>query len=117
MLGERSVYYSRILQWGPGAEMIIKMLDKVQPVRPVELSRQQQAANVNAAQPFDATNNVQDPPPRLQDGSSEETALDVLDSEDELVNDMRLDQGQEQRLRRQLSIWRERGSSSSDSSQ
>ena len=93
--------------------MIIKMLDKVQPVRPDQLSRQQQAANVNAVQPFDAPNNVQDPPPRLHKGSSEETALDVLDSGDELVNDMRLDQRQEQRLRRQLSILRERGSSSS----
>ena len=93
------------------ADMIIKMLDKVQPVRPVQLSRQQQTANVNAVQPFDATNNVQDPPPRPQDGGSEETALDVLESDDELVNDLGLNQRQE------LLLWRERGSSSSDSSQ
>ena len=113
----KAVLLTELRERGPDAEMIIKMLDKVQPVRPVQMSRQQQAANVNAVQPFDATNNVQDPPPRPQDGSSEETTLDVLDSEDELVNDMGLDQRQEKRLRRQLSIWRERGSSSSDSSQ
>ena len=100
----KAVLLTELREKGPDAEMIIKMLDKVQPVRPVQLSRQQQAANVNAVQSFDATNNVQDPPPRLQDSSSEETALDVLDSEDDLVNDMRLDQRQEQRLRRQLSI-------------
>ena len=83
----KAVLLTELRERGPDAEMIIKMLDKVQPVRPVQLSRQQQAANVNAVQPFDATNNVQDPPPRLQDGSSEETALGVLDSEDELANE------------------------------
>ena len=113
----KAVLPTELRERGPDVEMVIKMLDKVQPVRPLQLSRQQQAANVNAVQPFDAINNDQDPPPRLQDGSSEETALDVLDSGDELVNDLRLDQRQEQRLRRQLMLWRERGSSSSDSSQ
>ena len=75
------------------------------------------AANANVVQPYDVANNVQNNPPRPQDGSSEETALDVLDSDDELVNDLGLNQRQEQRLRRQLLLWRERDSSSSDSNQ
>ena len=113
----KAVLLTELRERRPDAEMIIKMLEKVQPVRPVQLSRQQQATNVNAVQPFDASNNVQGPPPRPQDGSSEETALDVLDSDDEIVKDLGLNQRQEQRLRRQLLLWRERGSSSSDSSQ
>ena len=51
--------------------------------------------------------------PRVRDGSSEESALEVLDTEDELVNDMVLTARQEQRLRRQLQIWRDRASSDS----
>ena len=101
---------------GPDVEMIVKLLEKVYPVKPVQLPRQQQAANANVVQPYDVTNYVQDAPPRPQDGSSEEAALDVLDSDDELVNDLGLNQRQEQRLR-QLLLWRERDSSSSDSSQ
>ena len=113
----KAVLLTELRERGPDAEMIVKMLDKVQPVKPVQLPRQQQAANANVAQPFDVTNNVQNSPPRPQDGSSEETALDVLDSDDELVNDLGLNQRQEQRLRRQLLLWRERGSSSLDASQ
>ena len=48
------------------------------------------------------------------DGNSEESALEVLDSEDELVQDMTLSPRSEQRLRRQLQVWRDRLSSSSD---
>ena len=112
----KAVLLTELREMGPDAEMIVKLLDKVHPVKPVKLPRQQ-AANANIVQPFDVANNVQNPPPRPQDGSSEETALDVLDSDDELVNDLGLNQRHEQRLRRQLLLWRERGSSSSDSSQ
>ena len=96
------VLLTEIREMGPDAEMIVRLLDKVHPVKPVQLPRQQQAANANVVQPYDVTNDVQDAPPRPQDGSSEETALDVLDSDDELVNDLGLNQRQEQRLRRQL---------------
>ena len=48
------------------------------------------------------------------DGNSEESALEVLDSEDELVQDMTLCPRSEQRLRRQLQVWRDMLSSSSD---
>ena len=54
------------------------------------------------------------PAPAAADGNSEESALEVLDSEDELVQDMTLSPRSEQRLRRQLQVWRDRLSSSSD---
>ena len=113
----KAVLLTEIRELGPDAEMIAKLLDKVHPVKPVQLPRQQEAANANVVQPYDVANDVQDTQPRTQDGSSEETALDVLDSDDELVNGLGLNQRQEQRLRRQLQLWRERDSSSSDSSQ
>ena len=53
-------------------------------------------------------------PAPAADGNSEESALEVLDSEDELVQDMTLSPRREQRLRRQLQVWRDRLSSSSD---
>ena len=52
--------------------------------------------------------------PVVADGNSEESALEVLDSEDELVQNMTLSPRSEQRLRRQLQLWRDRLSSSSD---
>ena len=110
------VLLTELREMGPDTEMIVKLLNKVKPVKPVQLPRQQ-ATNANAVQPYDRANNVQNPPPRPQDGSSEETAVAVLDSDGELLNDLGLNQRQEQRLRRQLLLWRERGSSSSDSSQ
>ena len=54
------------------------------------------------------------PAPAAADGNSEESALEVLDSDDELVQDMSLSPRSEQRLRRQLQVWRDRLSSSSD---
>ena len=54
------------------------------------------------------------PAPAAADGNSEESALEVLDSEDELVQDMTLSPRSEQRLRRQLQVWRDSLSSSSD---
>ena len=54
------------------------------------------------------------PAPAAADGNSEESALEVLDSEDELVQDMTLSPRSEQRLRRQFQVWRDRLSSSSD---
>ena len=73
------------------------------------------------AQPAPAVNRVdqvnQANPPVVRDGSSEDTALEVLDSEDELVQDMTLSPRREQRLRRQLQFWRERASSGTSSSE
>ena len=71
-----------------------------QPVQPAP-------AQSAPAQPAPAANGV-------RDGSPEESALEVLDSEDALVQEMDLSPRREQRLRRQLQVWRERPSSSSD---
>ena len=109
----KAVLLPELREMVPDAGMIVKLLDQVHPVKPVQLPRQQQAANANVVQPYDIANDVQNTPPRPQDGSSEETALDVLDSDDELVNDLGLNQRQEKKLRRQLLLWRERDSSSS----
>ena len=74
----------------------------VQPVQPTP-----QPVQIAPAQPAPAANGV-------RDGSSEESALEVLDSEDELVQEMTLSPRREQRLRRQLQVWRDRLSSSSE---
>ena len=99
----KAVLFTEIRELGPDAELIVRLMDKIQPVTPVKLPRQQQPNN----------NAVQAIPPRLQDGRSEEKTLEVVDSEDELVNELILTQRQEQRLRRQLQIWKDRTSSSS----
>ena len=44
------------------------------------------------------------PAPVAADGNSKESALEVLDSEDELIQDMALSPRREQRLRRQLQV-------------
>ena len=91
---------------GPDSEVIVRMVKipttrqaVVQPVQPMP-----QPAQPDAVQPA----------PAAADGTSEESALEVLDSEDELVQDMTLSPRSEQRLRRQLQVWRDRLSSSSD---
>ena len=94
----------------------------VQPVQPIS-----QPAQPAPAQPVPAQHAPAQPAPvqpaqvqpapeanGVRDGSSEESALEVLDSEDELVQEMTLFPRREQRLRRQLQVWRDRLSSSSD---
>ena len=116
---------------GPDSELIVRMVEKVpitrqavvQPVQPIP-----QPAQPVPAQPLPAPHvpaqpvPVQPAPVQLAqvqpapaaDGNSKESALEVLDSEDELVQDMTLSPRREQRLRRQLQVWRDRLSSSSD---
>ena len=104
---------------GPDAELVVHMLEKVQAVRTVSVQHVQPMPNVQPtpAQPAPVVNRVdQANPPVVRDGSSEDTALEVLDSEDELVQDMALSSRREQRLRRQLQIWGERASSGTSSS-
>ena len=127
---------------GPDSEVIVRMVEKipttkqavVQPVQPMPQPAQPAAvqpmpaqpaavqpmpAQPAAVQPIPAQPapvqlaQVQ-PAPAAADGNSEESALEVLDSEDELVQDMTLSPRSEQRLRRQLQVWRNRLSSSSD---
>ena len=114
----RAVLLNELRVRGPDAEFLVQVRGVVKPVQPVE--PQPVPAPVPATpyvvqnDPAPATpNDVQADVPRAMDGSSEESALEVMDSEDELVSDMVLTPRQEQRLRRQLQIWRDRASSDS----
>ena len=112
---------------GPDSELIVRMVEKVpitrqavvQPVQPIPQPAQPVPAQPLPVQPVPAQPapvqlaQVQ-PAPAAADGNSEESALEVLDSDDELVHDMTLSPRSEQRLRRQLQVWRDRLSSSSD---
>ena len=127
---------------GPDSGVIVRMVEKipttrqavVQPVQPIPQSAQPAAVQPMPAQPAAvqpmpvqpaAMQPIPAQPPPVQpaqvqpapaaaDGNSEESALELLDSEDELVQDMTLSPRSEQRLRRQLQVWRDRLSSSSD---
>ena len=118
---------------GPDSEVIVRMVEKipttrqavVQPVQPIPQPAQPVADQpMPAIQPMPvqpaAVQPIPDQPAQVQpapgvaDGNSEESALEVLDSEDELVQNLTLSPRSEQRLRRQLQLWRDRLSSSSD---
>ena len=112
---------------GPDSEVIVRMVEKisttrqavVQPVQPIPQPAQPAAVQPMPVQPA-AVQPIPDQPAQVQpapvvaDGNSEESALEVLDSEDELVQNLTLSPRSEQRLRRQLQLWRDRLSSSSD---
>ena len=107
---------------GPDSELIVRMVEKVpitrqavvQPVQPMPQPAQPVPVQPIPAQPAPVQPAQVLPPPAAADGNSEEGALEVLDSDDELVQDMTLFPRSEQRLRRQLQVWRDRLSSSSD---
>ena len=107
---------------GPDSEVTVRMVEKipitrqavVQPVQPIPQPAQPAPVQPIPAQPAPVQPAQVQPTPAAADGNSEESALEVLDSEDELVQDMTLSPRSEQRLRRQLQVWRDRLSSSSD---
>ena len=107
---------------GPDSELIVRMVEKVpitrqavvQPVQPMPQPAQPVAVQPVPAQSAPVQPAQVQPAPAVADGNSEESALEVLDSDDELVQDMTLSPRSEQRLRRQLQVWRDRLSSSSD---
>ena len=121
---------------GPDSEVIVRMVERIPTTRPAVVQPVQpspQPAQPAAVQPMPAQPVVVQPipaqivavqpnpvqpaqvhPAPVADGNSEESALEVLDSEDELVQGMTLSPRSEQRLRRQLQLWRDRLSSSSD---
>ena len=113
------------LNRGPDSELVVKMIERVQvtrtavvqPVQPIPQPAQAAPAQPVPAQPAPVQPAQVQPVPatdEVRDGSSEESALEVLDSEDELIQEMTLSSRREQRLRRQLQVWRDRLSSSSD---
>ena len=107
---------------GPDSELIVRMVEKVpitrqtvvQPVQPMPQPAQPVPVQPIPAQPAPVQPAQVQPAPAAADGNSEESALEVLDPDDELVQDMTLSPRSEQRLRRQLQVWRDRLSSSSD---
>ena len=136
-LAVRTALLAELNTRGPDSEVIVRMVEKtpttrqavVQPVQPIPQPAQRAAEQPMPAQPAAvqpmpvqpaAVQPISDQPAQVQpapvvaDGNSEESALEVLDSEDELVQDMTLSLRSEQRLRRQLQLWRDRLSSSSD---
>ena len=112
----RSALLEELNSKGPDSEVIVKMVERlptskpavVQPVQPTP-----QIAQPDIVQPVPAPVAVVQPnqvqpaqvqPAPVADGNSEESALEVLDSEDELVQSMTLSPRREQRLRRQLQL-------------
>ena len=80
----------------------------VQPVQPIPQPAQAAPAQPVPAQPAPVQPAQVWPTPaadEVRDGSSEESALEVSDSEDELIQEMILSPRREQRLRRQLQVW------------
>ena len=122
----RTALLTELNMRGPDSELKVRMVEKVpitrqavvQPVQPIPQPAQPVPAQPVPAQPVPAqpapVQLTQVQPAPAADGNSEESALEVLDSEDELVQDMTLSPRREQRLRRQLQVWRDRLSSSSD---
>ena len=118
---------------GPDSEVIVRMVEKIPTTRQAVVQPIPQPAQPAADQPMPAqpaavqpmpvqpaaVQPIPDQPAQVQpapvvaDGNSEESALEVLDSEDELLQNMTLSPRSEQRLRRQLQLWRDRLSSSS----
>ena len=120
--GVRTALLTELNTKGPDSELIVRMVEKVpitrqavvQPVQPMPQPAQPVPVQPVPAQPAPVQPAQVQPAPVAADGNSEESALEVLDSDDELVQDMTLSPRSEQRLRRQLQIWRDRLSSSSD---
>ena len=122
----RSALLDELNTKGPDSEVIVKMVERLPTSRPAVVQPVQptpQTAQPDIVQPVPAPVAVVQPnqvqpaqvqPAPVADGNSEESALEVLDSEDELVQSMTLSPRREQRLRRQLQLWREGLSSSSD---
>ena len=82
---------------GPNSELIVKMVERVQITRPAVVQPVQpipQPAHAEPVQPIPAqpvpAQPAQVQPARAADGNSEESALEVLDSEGELVQEMTL---------------------------
>ena len=120
----RSALLDELNTRGPDLEVIVKMVERlptsrpavVQPVQPTPQTAQPAAVQPMPAQPAivqpvpapvavvqpNQVQPAQVQPAPVADGNSEESALEVLDSEDELVQSMILSPRREQRLRRQL---------------
>ena len=100
------------LNGGEDAALVVQMIERVRPVvdpptqavAPVPKQATPQPGQVPPPVP-------RQPPPPVADGNTAASAVEILDSEDELVQEMLLTPVREKRMREQLQSWR---SSSSD---
>ena len=108
----RTAFSTELNTRGPDSELIVRMVGKipitrqavVQPVQPMPQPAQPAPVQPIPAQPAPVQPAQVQPASAAADGNSEESALEVLDSDDELVQDMTLFPRSEQRLRRQLQV-------------
>ena len=109
----KAALLAELNEGGDDAVLVIQMVERVRSVTNPPVKAVAPVPNPTAPQPGPAPVPRQAPAPApVADGNSAESALDVLDSEDELVQDMLLTPRRERRLRDQLQSWRDRSSSS-----
>ena len=94
------------------AAPVVQMVERVRPVVDPPTQAVATVPNQATPQPVQVPPPVTGQPPSpVADGNTAASAVEILDSEDELVQDMLLTPVRERRLREQLQSWR---SSSSD---
>ena len=94
---------------GEDAALVVQMIEKVKPVGDPPVQAVIPVPSPTAPAPRQPVQPGPAPAPRqapVTDGNSAETAVDVLDSEDEVVQDMHLTPRRERRLRERLQAWR-----------
>ena len=100
------------LNGGEDAALVVQMVERVRPVVDPPTQAVAPVPKLATPQPGQVPPPVpRQPPPPVADGNTAASAVDILDSEDELVQEMLLTPVRERRLREQLQSWR---SSSSD---
>ena len=109
----KAALLAELNEGGEDAALVVQMVERVRPATNPPVQAVTPVPNPTAPQPGPAPVPRQAPAPApVADGNSAESALDVLDSEDELLQDMLLTPRRERRLRDQLQSWRDRNSSS-----
>ena len=104
---------AEINEAGEDAGLVVQMVERVRPVVDPPTQAVTPVPNPAAPQPGPAPAPGQAPPPvprqplpPIADGNTAANAVNVLDSEDELVQEMLLTPRRERRLREQLQSWR-----------
>ena len=100
------------LNGGEDAALVVQMGERVRPVVDPPTQAVAPVPNQATPQPGQVPPPVtRQPPPPVADGNTAASAVETLESEDELVQEMLLTPVRERRMREQLQSWR---SSSSD---
>ena len=100
------------LNGGEDAALVVQMIERVRPVVDPPTQAVAPVPNQATPQPGQVPPPVtRQPPPPVADGNTAASAVEILDSEDELVQEMLLTPVRERTMREQLQSWR---SSSSD---